>query len=147
MADVLYYFIVLNNALHKGSLDKSCAEVMFNFLLCLGSMGAYLVPGAACTPLRSTCTPHPPSSKYRYCQVIPIWIYKQQGWQSAKKSADSDSWFFSGFLVSQIRIPRIRIPIFFQHKYLNFKIEFFLQIQQISSNEKHLHEDFGIFNS
>ena len=34
-----------------------------------------------------------------------------------------------------------------QHKYLNFKEGKFLlqwQIKQISTNDKHLHEDFGI---
>ena len=43
-----------------------------------------------------------------------------------------------------------RIPILSQHKYSNFKIGKFLlewQIQQISTTDKHLHEDFGIFNS
>ena len=60
----------------------------------------------------------------------------------SKKSADSDSGFFSGF--------GFRIPILSQHKYSNFKIGKFLlewQIQQISTTDKHLHEDFGIFNS
>jgi len=39
---------------------------------------------------------------------------------------------------------------FSQHKYLNFKIGKILlewQIQQISTNDKHLHEDLGILNS
>ncbi len=58
-----------------------------------------------------------------------------------KKSADSDS----GFLASRIKI---WIPIFSQHKYLNFKIgKIEWQIQQICTNDKHLHEDFGILNS
>ena len=50
---------------------------------------------------------------------------------------------------SEFLASRIRIPIFTQYRYLNFKIGKILlelQIQQISSNDKHLHEDFGIFN-
>ena len=75
---------------------------------------------------------------------IEVCLYK--GWQSAKK-IDGYGFriFFSGFLAS-----RIQIPIFSQHRYLNFKIGKILlewQIQQISSNDKHLHEYFGIFNS
>ncbi len=45
---------------------------------------------------------------------------------------------------------QIRIQIFSEHKYLNFKIEkklFEWQIQQISTNDKLFYEDFGIFNS
>ena len=59
-----------------------------------------------------------------------------------KKLADSDSRFFSEFIAS-----RIRFPILTQHKYLNFKIGKILlewQIQQISTNYKHLHEDLAI---
>ncbi len=77
--------------------------------------------------------------------ILKVSKYFLQGWQSAKKSVDSDSGFFSGFLASLIRI-----PIFSQHKYLNFKIRKMLlewQLQKISLNDKHLHEDFGIFNS
>ncbi len=52
----------------------------------------------------------------------------------------------------RIRIPSIvdSDPNFSQHKYLNFRIGNILlelQIQQISINDKHLLEDFGIFNS
>ncbi len=69
-----------------------------------------------------------------------------QGWQFAKKKlADSDSGFFNGFLASWIRI-----PIFLQHRYMNFKIwkkDSIWQIQKISTNDKHLYEDFGIFSS
>ncbi len=39
---------------------------------------------------------------------------------------------------------------FSQHEYLNFKIVKVLlewQLHQISTNDKHIHEGFGIFNS
>ena len=73
-----------------------------------------------------------------------------------------DRWILRLRLISQVintqnpgmaicqKYRRIRIPIFTQHKYLNFKIGKILlewHIQQISTNDKHLHEDFGIFNS
>ena len=55
-----------------------------------------------------------------------------QGWQFAKENGGFGFQFLS------------------HYKYLNFKIGKFLlewQIQQISTNDKHLHEDIDIFNS
>ena len=85
--------------------------------------------------------------KYFFAQILEILINindvgTYQGWQSAKKIGGFGSGSFSGCIAQQI-------PIFPQHEYLNFKIGKFLlewQIQQISKNYKHLHEDFGIFN-
>ncbi len=99
--------------------------------------------------------------EHLYCKITKIfWVSLQKETLLAGMAIRiRDPQFFHKLSRIRIRYFRfglcgfgfqIQIQIFSQNKYLNFKKGKILlewQIQQISTNDKHLYEDFGIFNS